>query len=438
MNTFINRTNDALIYAFSSALTRGTLLLITAISYILLTPEELKMLGILISFSPLFTYLLDLALSKTVIRFWYENYSNKIFLYIKSIIRTRFIFYIILSPLIVIFFYNLWPKLAPDDFLPSLSIISLIFFGLAESSSLLITSFYRLLEKPLELLKFKIVALSTAFFISSSSILLGFQNLSFVLFSLCYLLGSFIFLLKFFIKKENKMNSNNLIPHKDILIFSAPLMVHDISWWLKGFAISIIVSIYSDPILSSGFFLSMMIIAPFYILISGFDQAYAAEFYRIQSVNGNLKFVRDRYRFVALLQLIFLIIFIFLRTIADSLALDEIGYIILDILPILFLGPVFQSAYIVWIKPLMFEKRTALIGFCSFSISIATFLSCLALYPNYGIYFPSIITSLAIFCISISMLLISLFKKYNTLDILFPFSICISSSTFVILNYHFF
>jgi O-antigen/teichoic acid export membrane protein len=439
MNVSINRSNDALIYAFSSALTRGALLALSATSYILLTPQDLKMLGILISFSPLFTYLLDLALSKTVIRFWYENHTDKISFYIHSLVQTRFIFYLILSPVIAIVFYKLWPILAPDDFLPILSIISLIFFGLAESSSLLISAFCRLLEKPIALLKFKIFALFTALFISILSVLLGFHYLSFVLFSFCYLLISFLILIRFFFnnKKKHMINFDMIVPRKDILVFSGPLMIHDISWWLKGFAMSIIVSIYANPVLSSAFFLSVMIVAPFYILISGFDQAYAADFYKAKSIDANLKFIRDKYRLIIFVQFIFLIIFIFARIIKNFLVSDEIALIVMDILPILFLGPVFQSAYVVWIKPLMHMKKTALIGVCSFSISLSAFLTCYFLYPTFGIYFAAIITSSAIITIAISMLLISVYKKYSHLDVIYPLSICTASATLVIFSYIF-
>ena len=258
---------NIILYALTSASSRIFIMFLTAVSFYVLS-ESFEFLAVILSFAPCI-YILDFVIKATV-RYWYlQDDSTMLNNYLSSIIKLRFKFYFFIIPALFIFSLITWAVVNEINLNIFLSVVALILYGIAESSFLFITSYFRLYRDPLTLFKTKISVLLISFIITISIYYFIKIDFMFLIYSSTYFLLTILFISILLINKNiNSFNPVSL-SSRSILRFSFPLTIHDISWWLKGFAITLIVANYSSPIYSSGFFIALLVISPLFILISG-------------------------------------------------------------------------------------------------------------------------------------------------------------------------
>lgn len=409
------------LYALASAATRLGLVLLSGFGLVFLSSNQLEMLGVLISFAPLCAYLFDCAISKVTVRFWFFWHAS-LKSYLRQIVKLRYLYYLIILPFVIVISLYLGMNFFPQDLHLKTSVAALLLFGMAESCSLLMASFCRLEKAPLLLfkLKFSIMLVSLGF-----AVLCFFVDLMdyvfFVYASTHFLATNVVFIAYYLRPKVDDLDTLKLST-KDMLSFSFPLTIHDISWWLKGFAMVIIVSKVADPVVASGYFIAITLASPLYLLVSGFDQAYAADYYkaRKESAKDDLNRVRNKYRILSLIMLFGLIGSVFAREIGHFTDLSDILTITSDVLPLIFLGPVFQSLYVVWVKPHMYNKSTQFIGISSFSISLIALYLCYDFFIVGGYLLAGLLSSVAFLLISLTMLVVSIFRQLIIVDVWFP------------------
>ncbi|MDG0980900.1 MAG: hypothetical protein P8O79_14320 [Halieaceae bacterium] len=409
------------LYAGASAATRLGLILLSGFGLVFLSSNQLEMLGVLISFAPLFTYLFDCAISKVTVRFWFFWHAT-LNSYLHQIVKLRYLYYLIILPFVVVTSLYLANNFFPQNSHLKTSVIALLLFGMAESCSLLMASFCRLENSPLFLfkLKFSIMLVSLGFAVSCFFV--DLMDYVFFAYALTHFLATNVVFIVYYLRPKVDDIDTLKLPKKDILRFSFPLTIHDISWWLKGFAMAIIVSKVADPVVASGYFIAITLASPLYLLVSGFDQAYAADYYkaRNESAYKNLNRVRNKYRILSLIMLFALIGSVFVREIGHFTNLSDILTITSDVLPIIFLGPVFQSLYVVWVKPHMYNKSTQFIGISSFSISVIALYLCYDLFIVGGYLLAGLLSSMAFLLISLTMLAVSIFRQLIIVDVWVP------------------
>ena len=315
---------NIILYALTSASSRIFIMFLTAVSFYVLSIESFEFLAVILSFAPLYTYILDFAISKATVRYWYlQDDSTMLNNYLSSIIKLRFKFYFFIIPALFIFSLITWAVVNEINLNIFLSVVALILYGIAESSFLFITSYFRLYRDPLTLFKTKISVLLISFIITISIYYFIKIDFMFLIYSSTYFLLTILFISILLINKNiNSFNPVSL-SSRSILRFSFPLTIHDISWWLKGFAITLIVANYSSPIYSSGFFIALLVISPLFILISGADQAYAADYYEAKTKGVSLVRIKQIYRRLTLFVVLIFLISLILLSYIESYVQDN-------------------------------------------------------------------------------------------------------------------
>jgi len=355
-------------YATALAITRAVVMLLSPLVIAWSSETISAQWSIAISLSPMFSAVLGMGLSTAVVRWYYDHSEKDQLVVLNDFLNLRVVSLVLVGVGLCFFSWIGWgiltgSKIPILPFLPSLA-----FFGAGESIARFFTSFCRLRNKPGVLVIFRVAhALGAG---ALAIIFLIFDVLDpFVAFSLGYFLLSIPMMILMYFWAG--FGSRFRVPPylTSVLRFSVPLTFHDLGWWLRGAALTIVVANFETDVVVSAYFLGMLALVPFGVFFSGVDQVFAADFYRDRAAGRDPLNSRRNYTFALILcSIVSCVGIIFCDFYFDP----HSGYydkVLSEVVPIGLLCAVFHGAYVVWVKSLIFAKKTHVLLLGTFTAS---------------------------------------------------------------------
>jgi len=411
------------------SLTRLTLLILTPFIASCDNPSALGRWGVAVSLAPVFSYIMDLALARSVLRFSFTNDSNdRNENVLNFFVKLRLIVFATSSLLLLFVSTVFWSTLSGNQITMWPYFPALIAFGFSEAISFFLTSVLRLSSQPTMLLFVRLAQslgtlLSVVLYKQFDPNCDAFVIFGFSYFFCSCVAGYFLILRKVLFSAIHSSKSFKL---REVLQFSLPLTIHDLSWWLRGTALTLVVANCCEDSVTGFFFASMLIATPFSIFLAGSDQALAVDYYSNRSRGLAMTSSIKAYRSVCVITCLTCYAAMLVAKPLSQQLWPTASDVISSVVPVALLGVVCHSAYIVWVKSLMYLKRTITLLIGSAGISLLGITASILVAPSFG--YVGVVwcgtasyLGIAFYCLGASVIL-----KDEPLDIILPsIGICI-------------
>lgn len=412
--------NNVILIGISNILNKISIPILSIILSINFSPNKYGAWSMIITAIPLLVYILDFGLTKSFLRFFYENISKeKKNLFFINYLYLRVLSYIVLLLIIFCILFIFWDVSSLNYFskYPFLFIILLV--SLAESHTSLIVSFLRVkrYSKLLLLIRFLqfFCTISFSLFLSKYYGVIGAVfgfSLSIILISIIF---TFYFIYDYKKKIQGYSSKAKLRNTKPILIYSIPFFINDIAVTIRNVSLPFFLSIFLPLSMVGNFHIATMFASIITLLIVTFDMVLAPYYYEYrnkkknkQEIDFNIKLVSNLV--ICLISVCTIVLSIITITLFHFLFSNK-DIEIARIIPILLIGFYFQAYYIMWAKPCLFTKNNKFLPMISMVVSIIMFGGIYVFVPKYGIIIPAIFSSVSFIIYSLLILLVS--KRYD-------------------------
>lgn len=376
------RLLDVGAYAVGSAVTRAVIVVLSPMLAVLAGEAAMAQWSVAVSLSSLYAAVLGMGMSTAILR-WYADAAPEARTgLINWFLGLRLLSFAGGIALLAATTALAWGPLTGDTLtlLPYLPL--LILFGLGEATARFLTSVLRLRERPWLLMLLRYLHACVAGAATLAAMALGWAE-PFTAFAIAYALGAVPMLLM--IARIGTRPAPGTAPQAGgVLRFALPLTLHDLGWWLRGTALTLVLANSADDATVGAFFLATLVIMPFGVLLTGIDQAIAADYYRARANGTDAAGPRRLYR-VAMLGTTGLAILCMLAAgpVARALLPDQ-AVVIAAVAPIALFGITCHAAYTVWVKSLIYLKRSVLLLSGTASISLGGVMLAAVTTPIYG------------------------------------------------------
>lgn len=425
--------SNAILYSVSTSIVRLTLLALAIVWNIIADVDISASWSVAVSLAPLFGFLIDASFSRSTLRLFYDIDTGDFKSDISKFYQARPKYILTSLALATILATASWDLLSGGKLNEAAYLFALVLYGLGESNSLFYSILCRLRGEAKKLVTFRI---SQAFLAGTASIIsYEFFDVSkpFVLFAVVYFVSSFVPHIRGFAYRSSGSTQNAGLV-KDIRSYALPLTFHDLSWWLRGSSSTVIVANFFGAEETSTYFLIFTLITPLTILISGFDQSVEGEFYRARKVGSSLSRYRDTYEALAFAIFCFFLI----ATTATSLShhfFDELtSTMIQNVVPIVFLIPLFHASYSVWVKGLFYRKMSKSILTGTLSGSVIGIALSWVLTDSFGYTGAAIAALFAFACIALYVLIVSSIYDQRPIAVFYPSFLLVLSIAYSLLT----
>lgn len=369
-------------YSTASAVTRAVIVALSPVLAALAGEAAMARWSVAVSLSSLYAAVLGMGISAAILR-WHADASPEArtgligwFLRLRLATLAGGITVIAVATALA------WGPLTGDTLalLPYMPL--LILYGLGEATARFLTSVLRLREQPWLLMLLRCLHAGGAAVATLVLMALGGTE-PFAAFAVAYALGAVPMLL--LIARIGTRPETGTAPQaRPVLRFALPLTLHDLSWWLRGTALTLVLANSADDATVGAFFLAMLVIMPFGVLLTGIDQAVEADYYRARASGTSVAGPRIIYR-ASVLSTTGLAILCMLTAgpLARALLPDQAA-VFATVAPIALFGITCHAAYVVWVKSLIYQKRSVLLLSGTASISLGGVVLAAVMTPIYG------------------------------------------------------
>lgn len=424
--------SDIAAYAIAASITRFLIILLSPIVAILVSDIGLARWSVAISLSSLFAAIMGMGMSSALLRWHADSNFLVSFDLIGWFLRLRLISFVFALTFLCGASLIAWGPLSGG----TLSILSylpaLLLFGAAEAIARFFTSVMRLQDRPRMLVLIRIGHAGMAALATVAASVLAILE-PFIAFAISYAVGALPMLLSI-ARLGTKPNRDCSPDTKDVIRFALPLTLHDLGWWLRGTALTLVVANFADEATVGAFFLAMLVIMPFAVLLTGIDQALELDYLRRRASGGTMDTSSRSYR-CAVLSMTALIVCCMasIGPVSHALMPKE-AEVIAVVAPIALFGIACHAAYVVWVKPLIYRKRSGLLFCGTASISISGVTFAIFMTPLYGFVAAALASAFMFAATAVFVLTASLAIGDKPLDFIGPvFAVSVSGATLVTL-----
>ena len=354
-----------------------------------LTAAEFGLWGILNSILIVLTVVLDLGISKSVLRYYFDHDSDDA--RVRGYMVVSFGLRVAATVLLVALAYclgrPLW-ALSVGDGLPYTPYVPLLLAAVAgETLGLMVIAVYRAQNRPLP---FILARGSQAILqLSLSAVLVAVMGFGVLGAIIGQAVGAAVVgtVVAVAFVREN-LRGGLRIEIEDVwhnLRYGVPLIAHELAWWVRSSADPIILAQFVSLASIGVYHLGYMAGLALSFLVHSIDLAYAPRYYRTMRTNARAHIEVATYasRFIG---------FIGVLCTFGMLFAGEVIVVVADasyagagvIAPIVLAGYFLHAQYVLYVKPLAYHKRTGLIPLLTVVPSMAGIYANTLLVPHFG------------------------------------------------------
>lgn len=382
---------EVIVYALGGAAQRAALLALVPILGHILDADDYGRWTIFLALLPMLSSIIDFGFSKAIGRFYFDfdDSPAQLAAFLKRMIWLRILGFVALTLPILCALNFAWPILTGGELAPGMFIVPLLIACASESILLAITAFSRArhLSSVFGILRLGqgllTVALPFAFAreggLQGAVIGLAAANIIIATGGLAWIF--------FWIARQPTLDvePSRYSGAGSIIRYSAPVVVHDLSWWIRNSSTLIVLSHFVVASLVGAYSIGFAALSLVAMLCWSLDFATAPYYYRWRKQDKDW---RENSRDILLLMngLVFVVCAIGILLFADARSFvfgtkfveaDTVG-------PLLLVAGMFQPLYFMTVKPYFYLKRTALLSRITFTTSAVLVVGSIATIWHYG------------------------------------------------------
>ena len=415
--------SDILVYTLANIMHRLLIPFLSIIFAFSFSSELYGAWGIYISIVPLLIILIDFGLHKALGRFYFDNNKGdleKHSKFISNILNIRIYSFIFLIGLCFILFNFLWQYIIPEQIpkFPFLHIL-LVYSGF-EVFLLFILTYLRISLSFISYFILRFIQFLVAIFLAIIfSSFYGFTggSISLVLSSGITVIITFFYF--YFLSNKSIKLSYDKDYTKEIFNYSFPLLISDLSWWLRNTSVPIIISFYFPLSIAGDFHIAFIFASAYGMLIWCFSLALEPIYFNYRNLkineiekDNNIKF------FTRIIVFFFSIITIFSAIIFSNIlsnVFTNFSKTTGEIVLVLIYGSYFQLFSVLWFKPILFRKKTRIIPVITIFTGTLSLVLYIIFIPKYVLWASTIINGVCYIIVAISALLLA--RKIDSLGV---------------------
>lgn len=368
--------SEVLVYASGGAAQRAGLLLLVPMLGWVLSEADFGRWTIFVALLPMATAILDSGYSKAVGRFYfdYDETSEVLAAFLGRAIWLRLAMFAVLIPAVLTGLWLSWPMLTGGK-LPAGCYVAYLTVACTSEAVILgvtafsrarhITAIFGIIRVGQGVLTVLLCfALGRVYGLDGAVLGLVLANLIVATIALGWVI--------FWLSRQPRLEAapKRFSGAAKMVRYGAPLVVHDLSWWVRNSSTLIILSHFADPEMVGAYSIGFVGLSFVAMLTWSIDFALAPYYYRWRS--RDLQWQLNTEDSLSVVSGIILIV-----AITGILFFENTRFVVFgdkfseadDIAPILLTAAVFQPLYFMIVKPYFFLRKTFLLSCITFTMS---------------------------------------------------------------------
>jgi O-antigen/teichoic acid export membrane protein len=395
---------EFLVYAIGGAAQRVALLVLVPLLGALFSAADFGRWTIFIALAPMLTAIVDFGFSKAIGRFYFDYDDDRATLaaFLRRAIWLRFTSFTVLGLPVILALYSGWPILT-GGMLPSGSFVAPLVVACAcETVTLAVTAFTRArhISSVFGLLRLGQATLTVVLpYVFAKSGGLQGAVMGLAVANIITALAAIVWVSAWIRRQPTLENSPARFSDAGMMIsYSAPVVVHDLSWWVRNSSTLLILSHFAVASLVGAYSIGFAALSVVAMLSWSLDFATAPYYYLWRK--KDLMWRKNARDILTLMNgLVFIacsvgiLLFAHVREGLFGTKFSEADLIG----PLLLVAGMLQPLYFMTVKPYFFLKRTALLSRITFSTSVTVVIVTIVAVWQFG-YLAAAVMTIVSFC----------------------------------------
>jgi len=393
---------EVIVYALGGAAQRAAFLLLVPILGHILQADDYGRWTIFIALVPMLASIMDFGFSKAIGRFYfdYDHDRAQLAAFVRRAVWLRALTYAILITPVTLALYYSWTGLTGGKLAPDLFILPLLIACMSETILLAVTAFSRARHIAIVFgaLRLGQGLLTVAFpFLLAKQFGLQGAALGLSAANLIASVGAIVWIFSWVARQPPlDLELPRFAGAGPMIRYSAPVVVHDLSWWIRNSSTLVVLSHFVTAALVGAYSVGFAALSLVAMLSWSLDFATAPYYYRWRKHVPDWK-LNVKYMLNLINGLIFaacapaILLFSDMRAIFFGTKFAEAD----AVAPLLLIAGMLQPIYFMAVKPYFYLKRTAMLSQITFITSASLILLSIVAIWQFGFIAAAWVTILS-------------------------------------------